>query len=114
MSEVQDLPATSTLIAATVGRYDEDHNQDLRHYVSLLCAHGHVFGRLLLPHDAGHSRLSADFNKSVMEMLQELMPGERFVLSELMTGILQTRKHLKGTYFDRTSCEKGIQRIEGY
>jgi len=36
------------------------------------------------------------------------------VITELVNGIHQTRKHLKSAYFDQTACDKGIKRIEGY
>lgn len=98
-------------------RYYEAHDADLRHYVAELRAHGYVFGTHYLPHDAGHKRLS-DYNRSTAEMLQDLMPGETFFvlprITELMTGINQTRKHLKSAYFDEAGCAKGIQRVEGY
>lgn len=97
--------------------YFEDHNEDLRHYVAELRKKGYVFDTHHLPHDADHKRLS-DYNRSTKEMLQDLMPGERFtivpIITELVTGIQQTRKHLKGAYFDETACDKGIKRIEGY
>ncbi|NLZ41295.1 MAG: terminase, partial [Comamonadaceae bacterium] len=97
--------------------YYEGHNEDLRHYVAELRAKGFVFDTHYLPHDADHKRLS-DYNRSTREMLQDLMPGERFtvvpLITELVAGIQQTRKHLKGAYFDETGCDKGIKRIEGY
>ncbi len=97
--------------------YFEAHGEDLRHYVKELRDTGYVFGAHFLPHDADHKRLS-DFNKSTREMLEQLLPGERFsvvpVITELVNGIHQTRKHLKSAYFDQTACDKGIKRIEGY
>jgi len=97
--------------------YYEAHNEDLRHYVAALRSRGYLFGTHFLPHDADYRRLS-DTNRSTLDMLQDLMPGERFVIvpriTELITGIQQTRKHLKGAYFDETGCKQGIQRIEGY
>lgn len=97
--------------------YYEAHNEDLRHYVTHLRSLGYLFGTHFLPHDAEHQRLS-DFNRSTRDMLQDLLPGERFVvvprITELITGIQQTRKHLKGAYIDETKCKLGIQRIEGY
>lgn len=97
--------------------YYEAHNEDLRHYVTELRKKGYLFGAHFLPHDAEHKRLS-DYNKSTKEMLQGLMPGERFVtvprITELITGVQQTRKHLKGAYFDEVGCAEGIKRIEGY
>ena len=97
--------------------YYEAHNEDLRHYVAELRTKGYVFGGHFLPHDADHRKLS-DYNRSTREMLQDLMPGETFhvvpVITELVTGINQTRKHLKGAYMDESRCAKGIQRLEGY
>lgn len=97
--------------------YEEGHNEDLRHYVAQLNKRGHVWGTMYLPHDADHQRLS-DFNKSTRQMLQELMPGVKFMvvprISELQTGIFATRKHMKGAWIDRSRCEKGIQRLDGY
>lgn len=97
--------------------YYEAHGEDLRHYVAELRAKGYVFGTHFLPHDAAHKRLS-DFNRSTRDMLQDLMPGERFVIvpliTELVTGINQTRKHMKGAFLDEVGCAEGIKRLEGY
>lgn len=97
--------------------YYEAHNENLRHYVKELQDRGYLFGTHYLPHDAAHKRLG-DYNKSTKQMLQELMPGQRFVvlprITELINGIQQTRKHLKTAYMDEARAKKGIERIEGY
>ena len=97
--------------------YLEAHNEDLRFYVAELRKLGYLFGTHYLPHDANHKRLS-DYNKSTKEQLQALMPGETFqivpLITQLITGIQATRKHLKTAYFDKTRCKQGIARIEGY
>ena len=97
--------------------YYEAHNENLRHYVEHLTGLGYVFGTHYLPHDAAHQRLG-DYNKSTQELLQELMPGQRFDIvprvTELINGIYATRKNLKTAYFDEKNCKLGIQRIEGY
>jgi len=97
--------------------YYEAHGEALRHYVQHLTERGWLFGTHFLPHDADHKRLG-DFNTSVKEQLQELMPGQSFEIvprvTELMTGIYATRKHLKGCYIDAEGCKKGIVRLEGY
>lgn len=97
--------------------YYEEHEQDLRHYVAELKKKGYVFGKHYLPHDANHKRLS-DFNRSTKEMLEDLMPGETFEIvpqiTSLVTGINQTRKHLKLAWFDKIRCAAGIKRIDGY
>jgi hypothetical protein len=96
---------------------DEEHGEDLRHYVKHLQLRGWVFGTHFLPHDADHKRLG-DYNRSVKEQLQALLPGQRFVIvpriTELITGIYATRKHLKGCYIDAEGCKDGIVRLEGY
>ena len=97
--------------------YYEEHGEDLRHYVRHLQGTGHLFGAHFLPHDADHKRLG-DYNKSTKDQLQELMPGQAFIIvprvTELMTGIYSTRKHLKSAFFDTKGCERGLQRIQGY
>lgn len=59
-----------------------------------------------------------DYNRSVKEQLEELLPGQAFEIvprvTELMTGIYATRKHLKGCYMDAQGCKDGIVRLEGY
>ena len=97
--------------------YYEAHDEDLRHYVAQLRARGYVFGTHYLPHDADHRRLG-DYNRSTKEMLQDLLPAERFYvlprITELQTGIEMTRKHLRGAFFDKTKAKLGIERIDGY
>ncbi|WIF22006.1 terminase large subunit [Shewanella phage vB_SbaS_Y11] len=97
--------------------YYEAHNETLKHYVAELRAMGYVFGTHYLPHDADHKRLS-DTNKSTREMLEDLMVGERFevvpLISELMTGIQQTRAAMRNYWFDEKNCQLGLSRLEGY
>lgn len=97
--------------------YYEDHGKDLRHYAAEILRHGHIYHTHFLPHDAAHQRLG-DYNKSVLEQLEELLPGHTFIvvprITLLQTGILITRKHMKTAWFDREKCELGITRLEGY
>jgi hypothetical protein len=97
--------------------YYEERNKDLRHYVKELKDRGHLYGTHYLPHDAAHKRLG-DYNRSVMEMLQDLLPGHSFVIvpriTELITGIQATRKHMKGCFIDEAACVEGIKRLENY
>jgi len=98
-------------------RYYEAHGENLAHYVARLREFGYVFGTHFLPHDANYKKLS-DTNASTMEMLQKLMPGESFtivpIITQLVNGIEQTRKHMKAAWIDETNCALGIQRLEGY
>ncbi|MFG0381090.1 terminase [Pseudomonas sp. zbq_18] len=97
--------------------YYEEHGKDLNHYATELQKLGFLFGAHYLPHDAAHKRLS-DYNRSTKEMLEGLMPGQRFFvvprISALMTGIQQTRKHMKGAFIDEQGCATGIKRLDGY
>lgn len=97
--------------------YDEDHFKDLRFYAKLIKDKPYIYHTHYLPHDAAHQRLG-DYNKSVLEMLEELLPGHNFVviprITLLTTGIQQTRRHLKNAWFDEERCKLGIERIEGY
>ena len=97
--------------------YEEAHGEDLRYYAEIISSKGYIYHTHFLPHDAAHQRLG-DFNKSTLEMLQELLPGHNFEIvpriTQLQTGIQMTRKLLKNAWFDETRCKLGIQRIEGY
>lgn len=97
--------------------YYEAHGETLKHYVAELRSKGYVFGAHFLPHDAAHERLS-DTNKSTVDMLRDLMPGEKFVIvpriTYLMEGIQQTRAAMRNYFFDKTNCKLGIDRLDGY
>lgn len=97
--------------------YYEAHGEDLRHYARVLQERGHLYGGHFLPHDADHKRLG-DTNRSTKEQLQALLPGQAFFVvprvTELITGIYATRKHIKGAFFDARGCELGLARLQGY
>lgn len=97
--------------------YYEEHDQDLRHYATMLINRGYTYGGHFLPHDADHKRLG-DYNKSVKQQLAQLLPGHRWHIvprvTELMTGIFATRKLLKECMFDVNRCAKGLERLANY
>lgn len=97
--------------------YYEGHNEDLRHYAHELQKRGYVYGAHFLPHDADHKKLS-DYNRSVKDQLQLLLPGQTFfivpVVSQLITGIYATRKHVKTAWFDLDGTKQGIERLTHY
>lgn len=97
--------------------YYEEHNEDLKHYVRHLVGLGYIFGKHYLPHDADHKRLG-DTNRSTKQMLQELMPGQQFVIvprvTLLITGVQTLRKHMRGAWFDKEACSFGLERLRGY
>ncbi len=97
--------------------YYESHGEDLRHYVAHLQGRGWLYGAHFLPHDADHKRLG-DYNRSTRELLQQLLPGQRFVtvprVTSLMAGVHAVRKHLKTVWLDAAACKRGIERLDGY
>jgi len=97
--------------------YVEAHGETLQHYARLLRAKGYVYATHFLPHDARHERLSAN-NKSVADMLADLLPGERFEVlpqvSDLVSGIQLTRQALAQVWFDAQRCEAGLARLANY
>lgn len=100
--------------------YLEGHNETLGTYVRELKAfastHGIVFNKHFLPHDAAHKRLS-DTNNSTEEMLNALGITDTVivpVITQLINGIEQTRKHMKGAYLDKTRCAGLVKALDGY
>lgn len=79
---------------------------------------GCVFSTHYLPHDASHERQGKEDNKSPLEMLEELMPGQTFEIvpriENINWGIQQTRDVFHELYFDETECKPGIIHLENY
>lgn len=101
-------------------RYYEASGENLDHYTQWLQKTGLTFGRHYLPHDAEHRRLglNQDTNRNIKEMLESLLPGQRFEIvprvTELQTGITATRNVFSSCWFDETGCKDGIARLTGY
>ncbi len=101
-------------------RYYEASGEDLDHYASYLQRTGFVFGSHYLPHEADHKRIGkdADHNQSIREMLEELLPGQRFEVvsrvTTLMAGIQATRRQFASCWFDESGCQQGIKRLTAY
>jgi hypothetical protein len=101
-------------------RYYEGTGEDLSHFVVYMQARGYVFGTHYIPHDAEHRRLgmTPDTNKTLKEMLEALMPGQRFQtvprVTNIGAGIQATRDVFASCYFDETNCDQGLKRLAGY
>jgi hypothetical protein len=54
----------------------------------------------------------SDYNKSTAQLLQDLLPGERFIvlprIDELINGIYMVRKHLKSTFIFLANIRHGF------
>jgi hypothetical protein len=101
--------------------YIEASGEDLTFYVKELQKTGHLFGRHFLPHDASMRRMGidADTNKTLEEMLQQLMPGQNLVVVPRVTnigaGIQAVRSQLATCWFDETKCAIGLsKRLANY
>lgn len=101
-------------------QYYEASGEDLDHYASMLQQTGFIFGTHYLPHEADHKRIGrdADHNHSTREILEELLPGQSFVVvprvTQLIAGIQATRRQFSTCWFDESGCQQGIKRLSGY
>ena len=101
-------------------KYYEASGEDLVHYVDWLQRQGFTYGTHFLPHDADYKRLgeTPDTNRSLREMLERLMPGQRFEVvprvSTIMAGIQATRNQFSSCWFSEEGCDTGIKRLANY
>jgi hypothetical protein len=102
-------------------RYKEwSLGETLNEYVRYLQSTGYVFGKHYLPHDAGNKRLGSDpdKNRSIVEMLEELLPTHKFELvdrvTSIHTGIQAVRNVFPSCYFDEEGCKEGLDHLSGY
>lgn len=101
-------------------RYYEASGEDLAHYVEWLQKQGLPFGRHYLPHEAAYKRMgeTPDTNHSLQEMLERLMPGQRFEVvprvSSVQAGIQATRAQFASCWFSEEGCDQGLKRLTGY
>jgi hypothetical protein len=101
-------------------RYFEAGGEDLEFYVKEIQGCGYNLGTMYLPHDAEHKRLgeNPDTNRSIREMLEDMMPGVRFEtvprVTRINSGITATRNVFASCWFDATHCKQGITRLANY
>ena len=101
-------------------KYYEASGEDLSHYVAWLQKQGFTFGTHYLPHDAAYKRLgeTPDTNLSLKEMLERLMPGQRFEIvprvSTTAAGIQATRNQFASCWFSEEGCDLGLKRLANY
>ena len=101
-------------------KYYEASGEDLSHYVQWLQKQGYTFGVHYLPHDAAYKRLgeTPDTNLGLKEMLERLMPGQRFEIvprvSTTAAGIQATRNQFASCWFSEEGCDLGLKRLANY
>lgn len=104
--------------------YYENSGEELIHYVLWLQQQAAerqlIYGRHFLPHDAAIKRLgeTPDTNRSPLEMLEKLMPSQRFEVvprvTAVLTGITATRNVFGSCWFDESTCDVGLKRLANY
>lgn len=105
-------------------RYYECSGEDLIHYTGylqrMMAEQGYTYGTHYLPHEADYRRIgeSPDTNKTIKEMLEGLLPGQKFEvvprISVLSAGIQATRTAMSAAWFDEVHCADGIKRLDNY
>lgn len=102
-------------------RYIEwSSGETLSEYVRYLQSTGYVFGRHYMPHDAENKRLGTDpdKNRSILEMMQDLLPGHKFEVvprvTDIHTGIQAVRNVFASCWFDEEGCKEGLDHLSGY
>lgn len=96
----------------------ESSGQPFEHFVQWLQSTGYVFGTHFLPHDANQVRQGLKDNRSSLEMLQELLPGHKFVVvprvQDIRVGIELTRRKLHEAVFEEVECGELVAALENY
>lgn len=99
-------------------RFYEAWGEPYSHAAQWLQSLGAVFGTHHLPHDADHVRQGQNRNISPRQMLEELMPGQRFAtvdrIQDVNWGIQQTRDIFPTLVIDETHCKAGLAHISAY
>lgn len=99
-------------------RYLEGWNEGYSYYVKMLLDTGWVFGTHHLPHDADQKRPGKENTDTPKEMLEQLMPGHRFVIvpriAELQHGIQMVRSRFSSYRFDEVGCKEGLIHVSMY
>jgi len=94
--------------------------ETLAEYMRYLLSTGYIFGRHYLPHDADNKRLGTDpdKNRSIKEMLEEMLPTHHFEtvsrVTDIHTGIQAVRNIFSTCWFDEVGCKDGLPHLEGY
>ncbi|HXF65634.1 MAG TPA: hypothetical protein VNK67_02900 [Burkholderiales bacterium] len=102
-------------------RFYKNSGYGLAHYVTYLRSHGYLLGKLYLPHDAEHKRLTGQMQgKSVVDHLYEMGFTARDIEivprpeDKWRDGIDPLRSFLVTCVFDGGNCAEGIKDLDNY
>ena len=93
--------------------YYENNLAGLDHYAKVLQERGYVYGRHLVPHDAGKGEVGT--GKTLVQQAAELgLRLDRQALTPLVAGINATRPIINRMWFDSEKCARGIDALTNY
>lgn len=99
-------------------RAHEQAGESFDYFAKWLIEQGFMYGTHYLPHDAAHEKQGMKDNRSAQKMLQELMPGHKFVIvpriDDVMNGIKMTRDKFAMCVFDEAGTAEGFAALENY
>lgn len=102
-------------------RYYKNTGYGLAHYVEFIRSHGYLLGKLYLPHDAEHKRLTGEMQgKSVVDYLYEMGFTARDievvprVEDKWRDGVDACRNVFPTCVFDAENCAEGIKDLDNY
>lgn len=99
-------------------RYDEGWGLPYVHFVNTLRDRGHVYGQMILPHDAQQKRQRANTIGAPIDDLRELAPDWDWIVAprvhSFMDGIRTLRTFMGECYFDEEGCKAGLAHLDAY
>ena len=102
-------------------RYYKNSGFGLAHYVQYIRSHGYLLGKLYLPHDAEHKRLTGEMQgKSVADYLYEMgFTAREFevvsvVKDKWRDGVDACRNVFPTCIFDAEHCAEGVKDLDNY
>lgn len=97
-------------------RYYENSGEGLAHYARYMQQQGYLFGRIFVPHDAGHQLIGQEY--TVAQQLQTMFPGVPVIIvpriENVTDGINLVREEFPSCYFDELNCATGIKHLDNY
>jgi len=102
-------------------RYHRDTGRGIGWWTTFIKSHAYLIGRICLPHDAKHKRLTtADAGKSVEDLFveagwqaREIEVVDR-VENKWHDGIGASRNLMPTVHFDKEHCDQGIKDLDNY
>lgn len=95
----------------------QNSQEGIEHYLKVLQDKGYLLGRLYLPHDADHKRMSYDLSHSIRQCINNLGTYETVIVPRVQNirdGIELTRQLFSRCRFDRERTHEGWEALKNY